>query len=226
MPTEGTGAMRDVYRIGRAVALAFFFGGADAGAQTAGTGSDAQSAGVVGSGTGAQPAGAGANVPSSGSAPRVVAGTGTTSAPTARMSTFNRVTTTRKVAVPAPSSQGRRAAASGGGGSAAAARGKTPKDSEVPADSSARRVPERITRPPASAMRAVTHNYYPGLRGGQYINSNTARVAHGARGRVPVGVGLGAGVAGARSGNVTAGRGQVSTPGRGGAPTAAAPPRR
>ena len=210
--------MRDVYRVGRAVALALFFGGAAASAQTGGTGSDAQSAGVDGSGGIAQPAGAGASVQSSGSAPRVAAGTGTTSPPTSRMSTFNRVTTSRKVAVPAPSSQARRAAASGGGGSAAGARGKTPKAAEVPADSSARRMPERTTRSPATAMRAVTHNYYPGLRGGQYVNSNTARVANGARGRVPVGSGLGAGGAGARSGSVSAGRV--------GAPATAAPPRR
>ena len=176
--------MRDVYRIGRALALAVFFGGVAAGAQTGGTGTAAQPAGVEGSGTSGQPAGAGVNPQSSGSAPSV-AGPGTTSAPTSRMSTFNRVTTTRKVAVPAPSLQARRAVASGGGGSAAAARQKIPNDSEVPADSSARRVPERTTRAPATGMRAVTHNYYPGLRGGQYVNSNTARVAHGARGRVP-----------------------------------------
>ena len=219
--------MRDVYRIGRAVALAFFFGGAapGAGAQTGRTGSDAQAAGAGGSGGSVQPAGAATNMQSTGSAPRVVAGTGTTSAPTSRMSTFNRVTTTRKVAVPAPTSRARQAVASGGGGSAAAAREKTPKDSAVPADSSARRVPERTTAPPATATRAVTHNYYPGLRGGRYVNSNTARVANGARGRGPLGAGLGASVVGARSGNATAGRGQIATPGRG-APAAAAPPRR
>ncbi len=44
------------------------------------------------------------------------------------------------------------------------------------------------TRPPATAARSVTHNYYPNLRQGRNVNSNTAQVA---RGRAKTGVGMG-----------------------------------
>jgi hypothetical protein len=215
--------MRNVYRIGSAMVLALFFSGSTAIAQVDTTGTDAPSS--------TEMDGSDADAQSAGSVP-----VGTTSPSTNRPPAFNRVTTTRRVAVPARSQAARAVA---GGASAGVlhpytpthspAREKMARNSEVPSGSSWRQqVPQRVARPPATAIRSVTHNYYPGLRGGQYVNANTARVAHGAKGRTPVGAGagLGMGMAGARSGNVTAGRGRVSTPGRGGAPSAAAPPRR
>jgi hypothetical protein len=208
-----------VVRIGSAVALALLFGGSAASAQVAGTGANAQSAVVAGTDGNPQSggvAGTGSGAQSSAADGQSVAPS-TTPPPPKRGTAFNRVTTTRRVAVPAPS-QAARVATGGGQGAAptragalrpysatdSKARDKTVKNSGVPIGSSWRQQgPERTTRPPASATRSVTHSYYPGLRSGQYANSNTAKVA---KGRSPAGAGMGMG-GGARSGGGVSGHG-------------------
>ena len=219
--------MRDFYRIGCAVGLAFVFGGAAAHAQGGGGGANASAAGAAAS---APAAGAAAGVPAGGNAAggfspapgdadesTQPAAKKVTPQPKARMSAFNRVTTTRKVVVPAPSPRS-------GAAKAGAANAGATKDPGVPASSSFRQAPERPTRPPATATRSVTHSYYPTLRGGQYKNANTARVANGGKTRMPVQAGVGMSAAGARSAPGSRGA-EVTAPGRGGVPSASGPRR-
>ncbi len=215
--------MKIFCRIGCAFGLVFVLGGAVANGQTGGA-APAAPAGAPGAGT-----------TSGGNALSDLADQNRENAattqpvakpapPTSRMSSFNRVTTSRKVPVPA-TSQSARLAGSGGvsaGAVAAArdgalhpfipsgsnARATAANKSEIPAGSSWRQEPERPTRPPATATRSVTHSYFPGLRGGHYKNSNTAKVAHGGRTGIPGQAGLGMGARSASGGRP--GQGSVS----------------
>ena len=235
--------MKHFYRVGCVFGLAFIFSGAVAKAQVGGTGGSAQAGGTA---PVAPPSGAGAAASSGGNALSDLAdqdaenGASTKAVakpapPTSRMSSFSRVTTTRKFTVPAPSQAARSVGPSTGAAAAtrkgvlqpSSPRGSNTRataadKSEVPAGSTARQAPERPVRPPATAVRSVTHNYFPGLRSGQHTNSNTAQVAHGGRTRIPgqAGVGMSArSAAGTRPGQATA-------PGRIPPASAAARPRR
>jgi hypothetical protein len=153
--------------------------------------------------------------------------------PPNRVPSFNRVTTSRKELVPARS-QAAFGAHSGGALAAAidpnAVRNGNARaraaNAEIPAGSSWRQQ-EAVgpARRPSMSVRTTTHNYYPALRAGQYLNSNTAQVKGAGKGRGMVvprfGVGPGLGTAGTRSA-------QGARPGQGATTTrgAAAPPRR
>jgi hypothetical protein len=206
--------MKNVYRIGCVFGLAFLFGVAVANAQVGGTDAGAQTGGAA---PGAPAGGAGTGTSSGGNALSDLAdqdaesGASTKAVakpapPASRNASFSRVTTTRKFVVPAPS----QAARSGGTstGAAAATRGSAlhpsnppgsktgataAKKSEIPDSSTWREAPaeQRPTRPPATAVRSVTHNYFPTMRGGQHVNRNTARVAHGGRTLMPGQAGVG-----------------------------------
>jgi hypothetical protein len=219
--------MSFIYRIGSAFGLACVLSGAAANAQVPATAAGTQSGGA------ASTAPSGGNslsdltdaVDANGASTQPAI-TKVPAPPTSRMSSFNRVTTTRRFTVPA-AGQAARLARSGGasGGAIAAARdhalnpinpaSSSPRRSaasspEVPVGSTWRQAPDRPTRPPATAVRSSTHNYFPGLRSGQHTNSNTAQVTHGGRIRIPGQAGVGGLTAGRSAAGNRAGQGTAA----------------
>jgi hypothetical protein len=216
--------MRDFFRVGCVSVLAFVIGGATAFAQVGGfppTGAPA--------GGGLRDDGAAKD--DQDSEPREpVAKKAPPTGPT-RMSTFNRVTTTRKHVATAPPPAAR--ASRAGNASPGAARPVTPKtgndrtkpvNSAIPSDSTWRQT-QRPAAPPVTTVRSETGNYYPGMRPGTHHNGNTAstRAPNRRNAKVP-GLGLSKGLPGGKSAPV-ARTGPVGASGRGATP-AAVPPRR
>ncbi len=230
--TEGLALMRGFYRIGCAMGLAFVLGGPAAHSQGTGPATNAPAVGVAaGVPAGGDAAGGVSSNPDDADEKAQPIAKQATSLPKTRMSSFNRVTTTRKVVVPAPSQSARSGAATAGAAGTSTSSGSkdrtsATKKTEVPTSSTWRQVPERATRPAATATRSVTHNYYPGLRGGQYKNANTARVANGGKTAIPAQAGVGMSAAGARSAAAGRRAGQAVAPGRSPAASASARPRR
>jgi hypothetical protein len=224
--------MRDFYRVACASVLAFVFGGLTAFAQVGGAPPAGAQAGggLQGNNSALDDAAAEAREPIAKKIPAP--------AP-ARMSTFNRVTTTRKQAVPvSPRAAGASRAGSASSAATAASRAAamhpfTPKagndrakaaTSAIPAESTWRQTP-RPVRPPATATKSVARSYYPGMRPGVHPNADTAQTrARNGRSSVQAGVGMGMGLLGGRSAPA-ARPGLSGAPGGGHAP-AAAPPRR
>jgi hypothetical protein len=183
--------MRRFYQVGCATVLAFVFGGATAFAQVAGA-----------------PAGAGAGggMQDNSSALDELSSRPRESIPKpptgpSRMSTFNRVTTTRKQVVPVPPQAA--GASRGGTSSPATARPFTPKPgndranaakSAIPAESTWRQT-KRPAPPPATATKSVTRSYYPGMRPGAHPNADVAQTrARNGRGSMQGGMGMGMGM--------------------------------
>ena len=139
-------------------------------------------------------------------------------APSSRMSSFNRVTTTRRQVVASPSQTSRVARSAGAAAGAMAASGRAAlrpdnspgsrerakaSETAIPRDSTWRQEPVGSTCPAATAVRSTTHNYYPGLRSGQHVNANTAKVAHPGQTRIGSQPGTGLGMAGNKATKVT-----------------------
>ncbi len=211
--------------------LAFVLGGPAAHAQGSGAAANAPAVGAAtGVPAGGNAAGGALSDPDDADEKAQPIAKQATALPKTRMSSFNRVTTTRKVVVPAPSQSARSGAATAGAvgpstSSGSKDRAGAPKKTEVPTSSTWRQIPERAARPAATATRSVTHNYYPGLRGGQYKNANKARVVHGGKTAIPVQAGVGMSAAGVRSAPGSR-AGQAVAPGRSPATSASARPRR
>jgi hypothetical protein len=191
--------MRGFYLVGCVAVLAFVFGGATAFAQ------------VGGSPPAGAPAGGElrdddpAKDDEDGEPREPVAKKALPPGPT-RMSTFNRVTTTRKHVTISPSQAA--GASRAGSRSPGAARAFTPKtgndrakaiDSAIPADSTWRQA-QRPAPPPVATVRSETGNYYPGMRAGAHPNANIARTKAKKPGvsKVP-GMGLSKGLPGGKS---------------------------
>ena len=217
--------LRDFFRVGCVSVLAFVIGGATAFAQVGGF----PPTGV--------PAGGGlrddgpAKDDEDGEPREPVAKKAPPTGPT-RMSTFNRVTTTRKHVATAPPPQAARASRAGNA-SPGAARPVTPKsgndrtkpmNSAIPSESTWRQT-QRPAPPPVTTVRSETGNYYPGMRSGTHANANMAhtRAPNRRTAKVP-GLGLSKGLPGGKSAPV-ARTGPAGASGRGAAP-AGAPPRR
>ena len=101
------------------------------------------------------------------------------------MSTFNRVTTTRKQVAPAPRKP--RAARVGEASRRRAhRRGKAAKqqaaNSAIPAESTWRQT-QRPAPPPATTVKSVTRSYYPGMRPGAHPNADVGANARSKRSR-------------------------------------------
>ncbi len=205
---------RDFYRIGSVLSLAFVLGGAAAKAQVGGTAPSGQ----VRSPASGTSKGDLSRPDDDGEERSDLNAKKAPAPPPARMSTFNRVTTTRKEVVPAQS-QAARVARPGGTSTGAAAASRAGvlhpytkpanarakmANSGVPNGSTARQEPRQSTRP-ATAVRSATHNYYPTLRPGAHVNANKAQVAAASKGRnsaqlgAGVGMGLGMGMAGSNA---------------------------
>jgi hypothetical protein len=203
---------RGFYRIGSALSLAFVFGGSAANAQVGGPAPSDQlgspAAGVPADGTSK----AGQSQPADGAqGPSDLNDTKALPPPPTRMSAFNRVTTTNKEVVRAQS-QASRAGVLHPYTSPANARAKTANPG-IPIGSTSRQEPKQPTRPSATAVRSVTHNYYPTLRPGQHVNGNKAQVGSTPMGRnaVQSGVGIGMGLGTGMTGSKAA---QTARPGR------------
>jgi hypothetical protein len=227
--------MRDFFRVGCVSLLSLIFSGATASAQVGGSPPAGAPAGggLQGNSSALDDAAAETREPIAKKIPAP--------AP-ARMSTFNRVTTTRKQALPSPSQPagvsraGSASSAATAASRAAAVRPFTPPvgsararaaTSGVPAESTWRQTP-RPVRPPATATKSVTRSYYPGMRPGAHPNADIAKTrARNGLGSVQggIGVGIGMGMSGGRSAHA-ARPGLTGAPPSGGRAPAAAAPRR
>ena len=206
--------MKDFCQVGCVSVLAFVFGGATALAQVGGAppaGAQARG-GLQDNSSALDDAAAEARAPIAKKIPPP--------AP-ARMSTFNRVTTTRKQVAPAPAAGASRAGTASSA-AVAAARAKA-INSAIPAGSTWRQA-QRPAPPPATTVKSVTRSYYPGMRPGVHPNADVAQTrARTGRGSTPAGMGMGA-LSGGRA-KAAARPGLSGTAGHGHAP-GAGPPRR
>ncbi len=198
--------MNTLWRLGLMCGLVVLVIQTAANAQTVGTAANAQ---TVGTAANAQTVGTAANAQTVGT-PSLMPGAGFSSGgtsqaelraddvdasfvgppapPSPRSSSFNRVTTTRRQVVSAPS----RTTAGSGGTTAGVGGGpyhplqtySTPPQtagargaySEVPAGSSQQTGPRQPRSQPVM-VRSTPHNYYPSMRTGQYANANRAQIA-------------------------------------------------
>jgi hypothetical protein len=219
--------MQNFYRVGVVSILAFVFGGAAANAQ------------FTGAPPGGEPTGQDfkGKIPDTDERDRQLGelvAKKAAPAPPPRTSKFNRVTTTRKQVVPSPGASASRGGSPSSGIAAgsrpAAMRPFTPKaanerakatPSGIPTDSTWRQTP-RPASPPATSLKSVTRNYYPGLRPGAHPNADRAQTrARNGRSSALGGIGVGLGMSGGAKSAPAARPGQSAIPAHG-----AAAPRR
>ena len=217
-------------RIGSVLSLAFVFGGTAANAQVGA----AAPSGQVGSPAANASRGDLSQPDDDGADSSDLNAKKTPPAPRTRLPAFNRVTSSRSEIVRGQSGGTASGAATESRASelrpyssSANARAKTAK-SGTPAGSTARQEPKKSVRPPAPAVRSVTHNYYPTLRPGLHVNGNQAQVARAAKGKnasqAGMGMGLGMGMSGS-SGAHTARVGASATRAGGGSAMQSSPRR-